>query len=191
MTKITGYARQKDPKWLYFSIVIFVVVIISFVLYAFFAVYSWMESENLKKLQAEAAPTTTTIIASEESTTTTTTMLITPIAGVRVEKITFTSKINEGNRPADDLTKISLKEEGTVYCHTRVDCSSVPAVIRHVWINPSGAVAADVKLNISRRPADTWSYISLQGAKPGKWEMRVVTADGRVVGKGYLTVVND
>ncbi len=173
MTKITGYARQREPKWLYFSIITLAIVIISLALYAFFAVYGWMESESLKKLQAEAARTTSsTAIVSAESTTTTA-LLIATNAEVAVENITF------------------KKENGMVYCYTRVKSSVLPATIRHVWISPSGAVAADIKLEITRSPAETWSYSSQPGTRPGKWELQVKTAGGKIVGKSFLTVVND
>ena len=190
MTRITGYARQNEPKWFHFSVIILAVIVISAALYAFFAVYSWMESESLNKLQAETVSTTTiAIIASAESTTTTTTtMLIAANAAVAVDKIVFSSGISESNQPVDDLSEISLKESRPIYCHTRVNCSVVPTVIRHVWINPSGTVAADIELPISRRPADTWSYSSQPGTKPGKWEFQVRTVKDEVVARrGFLT----
>jgi hypothetical protein len=186
MTKITGYVRQREPKWLYISMIILAVVIISAALFAFSAVYSWLENESMKKLQAETMRTTSTTIAASMETTTT--RLIAVNAAVAVEKIIFSSGTNEKNQATDDLAEIPLKESGMVYGHTRVNCSAVPAVIRHVWINPSGYVAADIKLTISRRPADTWSYISLLGTKPGKWEFQVRTVNDEVAAKrGFLT----
>lgn len=189
MTKITGYARQKEPKWFYTLLISAVLLVIVIGIIAVAAIYSWMENESVRRIQTETTrPAVTTTILSREAEKPILTVGNVPVT---VEKIIFTSGIDEQNHPVDDLAEVSLKENGMVYCYTRINSMVVPQEIRHVWINPSGAVAADIKLNISRRPADTWSYISLMGTKPGKWEFQIKTADGKVIGKSYLIVVND
>lgn len=189
MVKIAGYARQKEPKWFYTLLISAVLFVIVIGVIAVAAIYSWMENESVRRIQAETTrPAVTTTILSREAEKP---ALIVRSFPITVEKIVFTSEINEHNQPVDDLASVSLKEKGMVYCYTRVNSRVVPQEIRHVWINPSGAVAADIKLNISRRRADTWSYISLLGTKPGRWELQIKTADGKVVGKNYLIVVND
>jgi len=105
-----------------------------------------------------------------------------------VENITFTSDINEGNKPADELESVSINETGKIYCYTRVNSPTVPQSIRHVWVDPDGKIIADIKLNVSSRPTDTWSFISIYGMKPGKLQVQVKTAQGEILAKRDLLV---
>lgn len=192
MARFAGYAKQKEPKWFRALVVILISTVCLIIIFGFTYVMSRMETESERKSQSQAKPSTTST-----STTTTTTVAITttvPAANeisneeLSIEKIAFTSSINEGNKPADELESVSINEAGKIYCYTRVNSSTVPQSIHHVWVDPDGAVIADIKLNISNRPADTWSYISLYGINPGKLQVQVKTAQGKILAKRDLLV---
>lgn len=163
MTKIAGYARQREAKWPY-------VILITLVLLACVAVLlSFVPQENQKTpAKAKTAATTSTTVATVAAVTTTT------------AAVTATTQ-----RPAAGavtIEEISLKkEEGMMYCYTTVSSPTVPRVIRHVWIDPAGETVAEINLTISRSPQDTYSYISLYGAKHGNWEVQVRTDKDEVV----------
>lgn len=178
MTKLAGYARRPEVKWPYVLVITLVLLVCVAVLLAFVP----EEGQNAPAKEAKT-PKPLTQPATQETK-------VAPPAestGVTVEKIVFTSEIDDRNHPVDILENISLKEHGTVYCYTRVSCLDIPQSIRHVWVNPVGGVAADVKLNVSRRPVDTYSYISLYGAKTGKWEFQVRTVDDKIVARRSFT----
>lgn len=192
MARFAGYAKQKEPKWFKALVVISITTVSLIIIFGFTYVMSRMENEGERKSQSQALPakqakpsTTST------STTTTTTIPIVneiPNEDLSIEKIAFTSSINGGNKPADELESVSINETGKIYCYTRINSPNVPQSIHHVWVDPDGKVVADIKLNISNRPADTWSYISLYGIKPGKLQVQVKTAEGVIVAKRDLLV---
>jgi hypothetical protein len=178
MTKLAGYARRPEAKWPYVLVITLVLLVCVAVLLAF------VPEEGQKAPVKEAKKTIPVIQPATQET-----KVASPAesAGITVEKMVFTSEIDDRNHPMDSLKNISLKEHGTVYCYTRVSCLDIPQSIRHVWVNPAGGVAADVKLNVSRRPVDTYSYISLYGAKTGKWEFQVRTVDDKIVARRSFT----
>lgn len=177
MTKIAGYASRSEAKWPYVLVITLILLAAVAVLLAFIPEGGEKtpvkEAKKSKPISQPATPEAKPVIEN---------------AGIKVEKIVFTSELDDSNQPTDELENISLKENGTVYCYARISSSGDSRSIRHVWINPAGAVVADVKLNVSSRPHDTYSYISLYGAKAGKWELQVRTVDDQIVAqRGFTT----
>ena len=199
MSKIIGYTSKKDPKWLYIVLSLLGIIILFTLIFIITLARDWIESEvNKRSLAATttktlSVSTTTTVVKVVIPTTTLAVKKSEPVqteeneAGITVEKIVFASDI-DGNLPADNLDQVSAAEQGKIYCYTRVNSQTLPQVIHHVWIDPDGQSFADIELDLSHNPADTWSYISLAGEKTGDWELQVQTTDGTVLAKRNFKV---
>jgi len=179
MVRFTGYAKKEDPKWLtlliYAGIVIAAVVLIFGV--ALFE--QWMRSAGKKYSESKITASTSTR-GSSSTTIFSETVVIEEESPITVEEVALTSRI-ESNQPTDSLDSIALKDYSKIYFYSKIKCSELPQTIRHVWLNPAGTVVADVRLTITDESADTWSYVNLNGAKSGNWEIQVRDTDGNVI----------
>jgi hypothetical protein len=182
MSKITGYARQDEPKWLYFAIALLALGAVGLFMISGSALYRWAESGSAARLQAaenkpaelkvpEPAPELKAAIGPAGE-----------LGGITVERLTFTSGLDESNQPTDDLSELSLAETNTLYCATRIK-SDKAQVVRHVWLRPDGKIAADITLNLGPQTVETYSYISLYGAPKGVWQMEVRNERDEVVAR--------
>lgn len=192
MAHIVGYTRKKWPKWPYVVFVLFVLFVI-LVLFLF----TLSKSAEKKTVPTTTTTTTTTTMVMPTTTSSTTIPKSTLIpwfknreepeeeeeAKIRVEKIIFTSGIDEFNRNIDSFKEIPVERAERVFCYTVVNSSDVPAVIRHVWFAPNDSLVADIKLDIFNINANTWSYINLSGAPAGEWKVVIKTAEGRKIGE--------
>lgn len=176
----TGYAKRPQPRWPYILIatVVFLLLLTGFIIF--------ISSEStVPKVETTTTTTTTTSITTSITTLTTLTPTLTVESQTReiwVERIGITSGVDNRNQPVDNLSKVSSKEGGLVYCYTRIHCSP-PQVVRHVWFDPDGREFAEIRLNISTSSQDTWSYVSLYGARTGKWQVQVKTEKNEIVAK--------
>jgi len=206
---IAGYAKQPKPKWPYVAAVVIVLFVCAIILFSILSANNPEEKIIIVKEKPQvkvqgkpgagkttASTTTTTSTStttSAVSTTTSTTLKAESKAAVsnaeiKVERIVFSSRIDSQNLPTDDLSEFSLNEKQKIFCYTKISAADVPQAIRHVWINPSGSVIAQIDLMIRNRPAHTWSYIGLSDAIRGKWEVEVRTAGGKVIAKRSFTI---
>lgn len=187
MNKIIGYKRKERNFWPY--------VILAFVV-LFILSIAFMRTATVE--EGESTPTSTTLGTSTTTlapiSTTSTTQLPQKkektSSAIEVEQITLTSGLNAQKAPVDDLAEVSKDATGVLYCYIKINCPVVPQAIRHVWVDPQGKVAADVKLFISNQPAYTWSYISLYDKEPGKWEVQVVTPENVILARRHIIVYN-
>ena len=182
MTRLTGYAKKDEPKWFYALVLLLVLVVVLAGLFGFSAFYRWLERQVESAGQPKPTTTTTTPASASPETA------AVSRSGITVEKIVFTSAIDEANQPTDDLLALSPGEVGTLYCYTRISSQQLPQVISHVWVDPGGAEVAEIKLTLTKRQADTYSYISLYGAKSGSWELQVKDASGGMIGRKSFIV---
>jgi hypothetical protein len=182
MTRLTGYARQEEPKWLYALLVLIVLLIIVLIFWGFSAVYSWLESQAGKQ-PAVSVTTATTLATTKEAAAP---IVVNNNSGLAVEAITFSSGVSEDNQPVDQLDTVDLQQTGTLYCFTRISSAAIPQKIKHVWLAPDGHIVAEIELTLRNRPAVTYSYVSLYGGKKGRWQFQVRTADGTVVARKDL-----
>ncbi|MDD5593645.1 MAG: DUF2914 domain-containing protein [Candidatus Margulisbacteria bacterium] len=195
MVRFTGYAKKREPKWPYAVMALIIILVAVIVISIASAIAAWLESEiNNRSAQAPVASSTSvtsstsalpTSTGPKETTKTTAapaTITEKP-TGLRVDKLIIASGVDESNRPVDDLSKISVNECNTVYCYTRLVNSGASQVIRHVWLAPSGRVAAEIELSAHGGATDTYSYVSIGGLKTGQWEVRVETKAGEVLAK--------
>lgn len=182
-----GYAKRPEPTWFYAAIASLAVVIGSVLIFGYIGVNQWFES--LSEIKPAAAPEVKEMAAPAVITKEVEAKAKAPAytgGGIEgLEKIILTSKI-VNNQPIDNLDEFSLSA-GTIYCYTKLAGSS-PEPIRHVWVDPDGAIAADIKLNIARSSAYTWSYINLYGAKAGQWEIHIKAADGTSIASKQFAV---
>ena len=207
MVRFAGYAKKKEPKWPYVAIALTVLLAVIIVIFIASAVTSWLESEINKPVVATTttattvpSSTTSTILPAAKVATTTTTSTTSPASqktgnipapavaaatGIKIERIVIASAMN-GNLPADDLAKISAS--GAIYCYTKMTNTGQSRPIKHVWIGPSGKVAAEVDLTARGGASATWSYIDVKGIGTGQWQVRVETKDGTILAeKAFVT----
>ena len=189
MVRFAGYARKKEPKWPYVMITLAVLLVVIIVIFIASAVTSWLESEINKPVTTTTTSTTNTTVSSSTTSTTlaaakitTTTTTIKPApqktgnisapavvaaaasstTGIKIERIVVASAMN-GNLPADDLSKLSAGEFSQVYCYISLTNAGASQPIKHVWIAPSGRVAAEIDLTARSGASATWSYINITG----------------------------
>lgn len=185
MVKITGYAKKKEPRLLNALLAITALLLVAGAVYIVYSIATWVNSLVVLEPQpAEVKIPAVTVISREVE-------YLAPTksrsAEVTVGKMVITSKVNDRNLPTDNLENVSISQ-GIVYCYTRINCPDVPATIRHVWVDSRGKVFAEIPLQISNRSADTWSYISLYGAKAGEWEVQVRKTDNSIVAEKKFIV---
>jgi hypothetical protein len=76
---------------------------------------------------------------------------------------------------------------GQVYCLTRVHGLRPPATVTHAWYF-EGKTMARVDLTIGSENWRTWSSKSYQPGWTGNWEVKVLDADGMVLGSAGFEV---
>ncbi|MFA5112873.1 MAG: DUF2914 domain-containing protein [Candidatus Margulisiibacteriota bacterium] len=180
MSKITGYARQDEPTWLYISLALLALGVIAALLYGGSAFYRWVESGSAARLKAAETKPAEIKVAQPAVEVKAAVGPAGALGGVTVERITFTSELDEDNQPSDDLSELSTADTNTLYCSTRIKSDKAQAV-RHVWLRPDGKIAADITLHLGTQTVDTYSYISLYGAQKGDWQMQVRNERDEVV----------
>jgi len=188
MSKITGYARQDEPKWFYFALALLALGVALLFLFGGSAAYRWAESGSAERLKAAEQKPAEIKVAELAVDVKTAVGPAGELGGVTVERITFTSELNEGSQPTDDLNELATADYSTLYCCTRIRSAKIPLTVKHVWLNPDGKVAADITLHLGGQTVDTYSYISLYGAKRGVWELQVRNERDEVVARKTLTI---
>ena len=89
----------------------------------------------------------------------------------------------------------SLIGEGTtfpadgdrIYCLTRVHGMSPPTTVTHAWYH-EGMTMARVDLPVGSENWRTWSYKTYPPDWTGSWEVKVLNADGMVLGAAGFEV---
>ncbi len=205
MKPFVGYTRRPEPKWPYliifavFICVVFVLVIIGNLLVSF----RYAEPEKKVATTIKPSSTTSTFVSSVTSssnaktiTTSSTLQNVSTtldiekkpvISAVKVEKIFFTSKVDNSNQARASVDKVSLGSISRLYCYTKI-ISNPPQTIHHVWLRPDGRVAGKVTLYITNNPAYTWSYIGLGEPQFGFYKVQVTDNAGNVLAEKSLQV---
>ena len=187
MGLLIGYTKRPKPRWpLTLMVLAIVLCIIGAIIFANSLLKNWtdgkVESESPLE-SAKIAPSTTLVFKPREE------KLVFPRnSAVSVERLVFTKRIDDFNQPTDSFNEIPLKKVGRVYCYTQVGCSALPQAIKHVWINPDGLAVADIQLIINNKPAHTWSYVDLTGAKTGTWQVEVRKLNGETISTGQFLI---
>jgi hypothetical protein len=185
MVRFAGYARKREPKWPYAASAFIILMIVALVLFIFSLTTQWLESEVNKPVTTISTTTSTSVPTTTVPQTTTTTSLA-PGKNkndIKVGQIVVTSGVDDSNLPVDDLSKVSVNELSTLYCFSKIFNDGEAQAIKHVWVGPSGQVAAEIELTARNGASSTWSYINLSGARTGAWQVRVETKDGTVLAK--------
>ncbi|MFH1386470.1 MAG: DUF2914 domain-containing protein [bacterium] len=197
MAVFAGHVKKKDPKWPYI-IVITLVILTLWLVISFVSYFSRLAEDQIGKVEVKA---TTTIAPTREAEVLTLTTSLPEQkerppenalnASLSVSKISFTSQIADNYLPADEIDSVDPVAQTQVYCYTVVDNPGDKQTIHHVWTNPAGVVVADIPLELLKQPANTWSFVTISGYNPGKWEVQVKTDDGQVIArKSFTTTVN-
>ncbi|MCU0641951.1 MAG: DUF2914 domain-containing protein [Candidatus Margulisbacteria bacterium] len=187
MSKITGYARQDEPKWFYLGLLTMALIICAGLYLGGKLVYCWVESGTAARLQAaEQKPSELKVAAPAPALK----AAIGPageLGGVRVERMTFTSGLGEANQPLDDLSEILAGKLETLYCATRLT-SDRAQTVRHVWLRPDGSEAAQIELHLGPQTVNTYSYKNIYGGQRGAWEVQVRNEKDEVIARKSFTL---
>ena len=77
-------------------------------------------------------------------------------------------------------------EAGQIFCLTRVINAAAPTTVTHVWYH-EGKTMAKVDLNVGSADWRTWSSKRLLPTWTGNWEVKVLDANGMVLGsRGFV-----
>lgn len=186
MTRFAGYARKPEPRWFNIGLVFIVIAVVVLAWSLYYAAGQWFE----RLITAAPVPSTTTLLTVKAAVQPTDHVgPILAVAGtIKVERLVIARGVDEHFQPVDDLAEVALAENATVYCFSRQSAATLPSAFKHVWVGPSGQVAAEINLSISRSPANTYSYINLTGMENGSWEAQVRDSEGNIVGRRGFVV---
>jgi len=199
MVKFAGYAKRPETRIIQVLKFLGIVVLTLSVLFTVSLIRMWIEKWGERKPVPVAV--TTSMISSSTATSTSlvenATIVPKTVAkpieltlkqgDIQVEKIVFSSEL-ENNAPVDELTAVSIREKNRLYCYTKINCAVIPQSFRHVWLDPAKKIFASIELEAFRSPANLWSYISLQNATPGQWEVEVRTENGTVLARQAISI---
>ncbi len=156
MSLISGYARQKEPRWPYFVGGLAILLLIVFLFFIYFSLRSCVAELLAKKKSVATVATSTTVKAKAK------------------EKDQEASKVIK-------VGEIRLKPEAgsRIYCYTTILSDQLPTKVKHVWLRPDGSEYVAIDLKISSNPAKTWSYVNLAESPKGEWRVEVRLSDGK------------
>lgn len=75
----------------------------------------------------------------------------------------------------------------TVWCRTLLEGLAWPTTVTHAWYH-EGITAARVDLNVGSAHWRTWSSKIIAADKTGAWEVKVLDANGSVLGSGTFEI---
>jgi len=78
-------------------------------------------------------------------------------------------------------------EIGQVWCLTRIDGLEAPASVTHVWYH-GGETRARVDLPVNSASWRTWSSKRILPSWTGRWEVKVLDAEGTVLGASAFEI---
>jgi hypothetical protein len=77
--------------------------------------------------------------------------------------------------------------EDTVWCRTLLEGLAWPTTVTHAWYH-EGITMARVDLNVGSAHWRTWSSKIIPADKTGAWEVKVLDANGSVLGSGAFEI---
>lgn len=75
----------------------------------------------------------------------------------------------------------------TVWCRTVLEGLAYPTTVTHAWYH-DGRTLARVELNVGSAHWRTWSFKIVLPDQTGPWEVKVLNADGSVLGTGTFEI---
>lgn len=75
----------------------------------------------------------------------------------------------------------------TVWCRTLLEDLAAPTTVTHAWYH-EGRTMARVDLDVGAARWRTWSSKIILPAQTGAWEVKVLAADGTVLGAGTFAI---
>lgn len=107
-------------------------------------------------------------------------------AGALVE-IAFGTDIDRDNRELVGETAVFDAGIEKIFCLSRIQGLEAPTSVTHVWYR-DGKTMARVDLNVGSSNWRTWSSKRLLPDWTGRWEVKILDSDGRVLGNGGFEV---
>lgn len=99
----------------------------------------------------------------------------------------FGTGVDRETRTVTGAGNTFAADGGKVYCLTRVHGLRPPATVTHAWYF-EGKTMARVDLTIGSENWRTWSSKSYQPGWTGNWEVKVLDAEGMVLGSAGFEV---
>jgi hypothetical protein len=188
MTRFAGYAKKPEPRWFNIGLTVIIVIVVGLVWSLYYAAGQWLEQLGTAAPAASTTTTTQLALPAAPQPADQVKPISNAINSIKVEKLVVASGVDENSQPVDDLAEVSLAENTTVYCFSRQAAVRVPMAFKHVWVGPSGQIAAEIELSMAHSPSNTYSYVNLAGARKGQWEVQVRDGAGQIVSRRGFTV---
>lgn len=100
---------------------------------------------------------------------------------------TFGRDLDRETRALTGAGEAFPPDVGQVWCLTRVEGLTPPATVTHVWYH-DGETRARIDLPIGSQNWRTWSSKKILAAWTGTWEVKVLDADGTVLGSASFEI---
>jgi len=107
-------------------------------------------------------------------------------AEAKVE-IAFGTDIDRENRELVGKSASFAAGIEKIFCLSRIQGLEAPTSVTHVWYR-DGKTMARVDLNVGSGYWRTWSSKRLLPDWTGRWEVKILDSDGRVLGSGSFEV---
>ena len=101
--------------------------------------------------------------------------------------VTFGGDLDKETRALVDQGEVFAPDVERVWCMTRVEGLTPPTTVTHVWYH-EGETKARVDLTVGSQNWRTWSSKKVLAAWTGRWEVKVLDADGTVIGSAAFEI---
>ena len=101
--------------------------------------------------------------------------------------VTFGGDLDKETRALVDQGEVFAPDVERVWCMTRVEGLTPPTTVTHVWYH-EGETKARVDLTVGSQNWRTWSSKKVLAAWTGRWEVKVLDADGTVIGAAAFEI---
>ena len=113
-----------------------------------------------------------------------------PVSGTEPEaivEIAFGTDIDRENRELVGENDVFAAGIEKIFCLSRIQGLAAPTSVTHVWYR-DGKTMARVDLNVGSSNWRTWSSKRLLPDWTGRWEVKILDSDDRVLGSGGFVV---
>ena len=101
--------------------------------------------------------------------------------------LTFGRDLDKATRTLVEPGEVFAPDVERVWCMTRVEGLTPPTSVTHVWYH-DGQTKAKVDLSIGSQNWRTWSSKKILAGWTGRWEVKVLDADGTVIGAATFEI---
>lgn len=111
-----------------------------------------------------------------------------PESAIRVRDLVIAAGMNPAAREPVNPGDAFPDTSGSVYCYTRLVGATEPTTVTHVWYY-EGETMARVDLPVRSYDWRTWSSKRLLPSWTGRWQVKILDADGLVLNAASFQIV--